>query len=90
MTQGRCAIYNGVYYPVDASFTEKDALKHWKRWKPEVQAKVPAEDWTWKVPNSKGNGHYNVSFSSAGWSCTCTGFGFRRRCRHIDEKKKQF
>jgi hypothetical protein len=88
VNHGRCVIYNGVYYPVKNSFTTKEAMSRWKKWTPSAKQSVPASNWTWKVPNSKGTGYYDVSFDSRGWSCTCTGFGFRRKCRHTEEKAK--
>ena len=36
----------------------------------------------------KGN-VYKVRRSAQGvWSCTCAGYGWRRKCRHIEETKK--
>ena len=43
------------------------------------------------VTSSKGDKEYTVTKSIGGlWSCTCEGYGFRRRCRHIDEVKKKY
>lgn len=39
---------------------------------------------TWEVPGSKGN-KYVVTRNSQGWSCTCTGFQFRKQCKHVSE-----
>ena len=39
---------------------------------------------TWEVAGSKGN-RYIVSRDSGRWSCNCPGYGFRGRCRHVDE-----
>lgn len=42
----------------------------------------------YEVVGSRGN-KYRVRCDSKGiWSCTCAGFGFRRKCRHIAEKVK--
>jgi hypothetical protein len=41
---------------------------------------------TWNVSGSKGN-PYIVTRSHNHWSCTCSGFSFRRDCKHIREKK---
>tara|TARA_R100001163_G_C5050826_1_gene187641 strand:- start:35 stop:358 length:324 start_codon:yes stop_codon:yes gene_type:complete len=41
---------------------------------------------SWAVKGSKGN-EYTVSVTDGQWSCTCAGFGFRRKCRHIQEIK---
>ena len=39
-----------------------------------------------EVEGSKGN-MYTVKCNDGEWTCTCPGYGFRRRCRHINEKK---
>jgi len=40
----------------------------------------------YKVMSSKGDKHYEVKMESSGsLSCTCAGYGFRRKCRHITE-----
>jgi hypothetical protein len=36
------------------------------------------------VDGSKGS-KYVVQREKTGWSCTCTGFGFRKSCKHITE-----
>jgi hypothetical protein len=41
---------------------------------------------TWRVAGSKG-AEYVVTHDHGRWSCTCPGFGFRRDCKHIREKK---
>ena len=40
---------------------------------------------TYAVQGSKGN-TYTVTNDNGAWSCTCPGFGWRRKCRHITEK----
>ena len=40
----------------------------------------------YKVRSSKGDKVYIVNANSSGsLQCTCMGYGFRRRCRHIDQ-----
>ena len=41
---------------------------------------------TYDVVGSKGN-TYMVTNDRGNWTCTCAGFGFRRKCRHITEIK---
>lgn len=72
------------WHPVPPSFTFEDAQKLFVR---RSMESVSSKEWTWKIKNSKGTGHYTVSFDKGGWTCDCTGFGFRRKCRHIDEAK---
>lgn len=76
------------WYLVSNSFTYEKALKGWTRWSSNKQKeKQPTKNWEWKVANSKNNGFYTVTFDKAGWSCNCTGFGYRRKCRHVEEAK---
>ena len=42
---------------------------------------------SWQVKGSKG-ADYTVSFRQGQWTCTCAGFGWRRRCKHIEEKRQ--
>jgi hypothetical protein len=45
-----------------------------------------AGDGSWQVTGSKGSS-YIVSLRQGQWSCSCPGFGWRRKCKHIDEKQ---
>lgn len=51
---------------------------------PESITKPAGESWT--VTGSRGD-QYTVTLESGRWSCTCSGFGFRGRCRHITEQQ---
>ena len=43
----------------------------------------------YEVDGSRGN-KYRVRCDSEGiWSCTCPGFGFRRKCKHVADKMKK-
>lgn len=41
----------------------------------------------WKVKSSRGNEIYTVTNNAGSWSCTCVGFQYHRRCKHILAKK---
>lgn len=93
---GRFVVYagyasNGGWYRVNSEFTMEDALSRWKplESKKAKEEKKPADDWTWEVANSKKNGYYTVAFDKRGWTCTCTGYGFRRDCKHIQQTKNK-
>tara|TARA_Y100001938_G_scaffold47550_1_gene66203 strand:- start:9953 stop:10270 length:318 start_codon:yes stop_codon:yes gene_type:complete len=45
-----------------------------------------AEVRTYDVVGSKGN-TYTVVDNAGTWTCTCPGFGWRHKCRHIAEVK---
>jgi len=53
-------------------------------WTPAAKPTLVSQ--SWGVKGSKGN-EYTVTVSEDQWSCTCPGFGFRRKCRHIKEIK---
>lgn len=74
------------WYPIKRAISTKAIQKMWTPWTKE-KTDTLAGAWTWKIQNSKKNGYYTVSFDRGGWSCDCTGFGYRRKCRHIDEAK---
>ena len=49
-----------------------------------------AKNKVYKVTSSKGDKEYEVSVSGSGdFACTCPGYGFRRKCRHIDYVKNE-
>ena len=52
------------------------------------ESKPIAGEKVWHVEGSKGN-MYTVKLSAGAYSCTCPGFGFRRKCRHIEEIKNE-
>jgi len=43
---------------------------------------------SWTVVGSKNN-NYIVKKSGRNWSCTCSGFAFRRTCKHVKEKQEE-
>jgi len=54
------------------------------------------EHWEADIPASIAGGKYHVSYHKGNpgpylinWHCTCAGFQFRQRCRHIDIAKTQ-
>lgn len=48
---------------------------------------IPVYERTFKV-KSKGN-EYVVGYSKNQLTCSCIGFGYRRKCKHADVVKKQ-
>ena len=90
------ALYNshtGILYGIAGSVwvevpagTTLDELADYMVYKP-LERQPSASEQTWQVKGSKGN-TYTVKLSNGSYSCTCAGYGFRRKCRHIEEIKE--
>ena len=80
----RYAISGGTWIPVPSDATFDDLPKYMVVKRRESPSDASAG--SWRVKGSKGN-EYTVSVTDDQWSCTCAGFGFRRKCRHIKEIK---
>jgi len=86
--------HTGIRYGIAGSVwievpdgTTLDELSEYMAYKPREITPVAGEK-TWSVKGSKGN-VYTVKLSEGTFSCTCPGFGFRRKCRHITEIKDE-
>ena len=44
---------------------------------------------TYQIKSSSGKDSYEVKYQHSMWSCTCTGFGYRRKCKHIETIKSK-
>jgi hypothetical protein len=51
-----------------------------------VNPKTEAD--TWQVAGSKGD-MYTVSLSKGEYKCSCTGFKYHGKCKHIDQVKSK-
>ena len=56
-----------------------------------TQPKTASNDRTWTVPSSKGKGTYKVTYTAGTghFNCSCSGWQFRRACKHVTDAKKQ-
>jgi len=80
------AISGNVWVPVSDGTTRDDLPRYMVVKRPEA-AVSPLND-SWQVQGSKGN-TYTVRSQGGQWTCTCAGFGWRRKCRHVAEKKEE-
>ena len=46
----------------------------------------PAGVVSYEVQGSRGN-TYTVSDNGGTWTCSCPGFGWRRKCKHVEAQK---
>jgi len=43
---------------------------------------------SYEVQGSKGD-TYTVTDNGGTWTCTCPGFGWRRKCKHVEAQKNE-
>ena len=79
------AISGGTWIPVPDGTTRADLPKYMTWDRPTVAPDAPQME-RWTVEGSKGNS-YRVEAFNGLWRCSCKGYEFRRKCRHIEEVK---
>lgn len=89
---GRTAVFTcgGKSYKVSDSVTIEMILTRWikKAYIKTTKLNIPDDIKTWKVESSKPGNFYEVKYQNKTFSCTCAGYGFRRKCRHTTEIQK--
>ena len=80
----RIAVSGGVWLPVPDSTTFEDLDRYMVVKRRERPVSRGSRFWT--VKGSKGN-EYRVVERNGQWGCSCPGYGFRRKCRHIEETR---
>lgn len=86
----KSAIFPGVqngFFDVEDDVTQDDVLKIWDKIIVEPKILLPTKEW--EVLGSNEN-KYIVKQKKGIYSCTCSGFGFRRKCKHIDNIKLKY
>lgn len=81
------AIVGGKWFEVDDSVTYDLLLK---KHKPSTikEKQDNASAGSYRVKSSTSKAEYIVEKSTTGsWSCTCPSYGFRRKCKHIEQIK---
>lgn len=80
---------HGGWFRIDQTVTLEMLMHRWIKWEPKkTEAQAPKiQNKEWKIKGSKGN-VYNVSLRNGNYSCECMGFGFRRKCKHVEQAKK--
>ena len=79
----------GGWFRIDDTVTLEMAMNKWIPWSPTAKTvQPPKEDFhEFKIAGSKGN-QYAVTLRNGNWSCECVGFGFRRKCKHVEKAKE--
>ena len=85
------AVAGGQWYVIDENITLDYLRSIWTRavgGKPMEASKV-MERKEYTVESSRTGEVYTITFGPSGSHCTCAGYGFRRKCSHIDKIKTQ-
>jgi len=86
LPSGKFVVCNEGWIPVPPEFTIEDVKKIWKQ---PNYSEVKNEDGVFEVLSSNGVKKYKVTIENGTYHCTCTGFGYRRKCTHIDQIKEK-
>lgn len=82
----RYAVAGSQWIPVPLDTTHATLDQFVSYSPPEVQQ--DDNNGSWQVTGSKGSS-YTVRVRAGQWFCSCPGFGFRRKCRHIEETRNE-
>ena len=77
------------WHEVPEGTTLDEVYERWTQDKPEMEETRPGSIKE-KVLSSKGDKEYTVLYNNGAWDCECAGFGFRRKCSHVDSIKKKY
>ena len=85
---GRYAVAGSTWIrvPDDTKFEDLDKYMVCERKRPESPS--DASERVWAVVGSKG-AHYTVRTNQGRYTCSCPGFGWRRKCKHIEQVKEE-
>jgi len=87
MPSGRYAISGTTWIRVPDDTTREDLPRYMvveQRETPVVSRDVRS----YEVQGSKGD-TYTVTDNGGTWTCTCPGFGWRRKCKHVEAQKNE-
>ena len=91
------AVFNGITYvvpgwhPVPKDTTLKEVLEHWVKDGVEEETEIKPDIYVCeKVKSSHTEEEYFVEYNGRYWSCTCIGFGYRGKCKHVDLIKAKY
>lgn len=82
----RYAIAGSTWIPVPSD-TTRDTLSRYMVWEA-PQANLTQSIREWSVTGSKG-ATYRVIERDGQWACSCPGYGYRRKCRHVEETRNE-
>lgn len=73
---------------VDNTITTDMVREIWNRDRlSPYKVEIPKPDKEFAIPSSSGDKLYMVTCIRERWNCTCPAFGFKKRCKHIEQAK---
>lgn len=89
LPSGKWAVFGGNWISVPQSTTFEQVRAAWVPDRPKRQTQILSKhSQSFVVPSSKAGLTYTVEYKNNSWSCTCPGFGFRSKCKHVDNIKQ--
>lgn len=86
VNSGTYVVSGSQWIPAPKGTTLKEV--NWISTRPKKEAPMIITTSRWSVVGSNG-ANYEVRFEHGMWNCSCVGFGFRRKCKHIDQIKSK-
>lgn len=84
----RYAISGSTWIEVTPDVTQKMVQDCWTPLVPKRIIPLLEEEKTFKAKSSRTGEEYTVTQKGTQWSCSCMGFEYRKKCKHIDQFKK--
>ena len=88
LPSGRYAVSGSTWIrvPDDTKFEDLDKYMVYEAKRPVSPPDASVRSWA--VVGSKG-AHYTVRANQGRYTCSCPGFGWRGKCKHIEQFKKE-
>ena len=84
----RYAIIDGKWILVNKSVTLPFLMSLWSKETVVKANQAPIDYREFEVTSHSSNNIYSVRYYNTGlWTCSCPGYGFRRKCSHITDAK---
>jgi hypothetical protein len=82
---GRYAVSGSVWIPVTEDVTSKMVEAVWEPLYPRDETEHAIRKF--EIGSSRSSETYTVTERGGVWSCSCPGFEFHKKCRHVEQAK---
>lgn len=88
---GRWAVSGSIWLSIGPNVTLDDVRAMWEDTSPLIRKEpLPLGQRNyqeWEVKSSSTKEVYTVKLVYGNWSCSCIGFGYRHKCKHIENQR---